>query len=295
MTACGLCSKKECDVVYEGRIRDGVAGQETDVAHQVVKCEGCGLVRLSENPLSMEYYQSDEYRNAYNETSEASDYIEMHDSEQIPRLNKIGVEAFRGKIVLDHGCGGGAFLDLVRGVAKKTIGIEPFTGYHDSLKSRGHEVFGDSKSALQSYGDKIDTIISFGVLEHVEEPAQYLSDSLELLSSGGKMYLETDNLDDLLMKLEIKDFESFFYRTAHLWYFDSSTLRRIVEQAGFSNVQISFRHNFDISNVVMWARDGKATGNGKLNIFDSSVNAAWKSFSETAGLADLVCVEMQKT
>jgi len=42
----------------------------------------------------MEYYQSDEYRNAYNETSNPSDYIDMHDNEQPPRLDKIGADFF---------------------------------------------------------------------------------------------------------------------------------------------------------------------------------------------------------
>ncbi len=295
MTDCDLCNTNEYDVIYDGRIRDGVVGKETEMDHKVVKCQGCGLVRLLENPLSMEYYQSDEYRKAYNETAEVSDYIEMHDSEQMPRLNKIGVHAFRDKIALDYGCGGGAFLDLVSGVANKTIGIEPFSGYHESLTSRGHEVFSDSDSAVASYTGQVDTITSFGVLEHVENPSQYLKDAFSLLKKGGKMYLETDNLDDLLMKLEINDFDRFFYRTAHLWYFDAQTLSKIVEQAGFSGIEISFRHNFDISNAMMWLRDKKPTGNGKLNLFDSRVNAAWINFVETAGLGDLVCVEMTKS
>lgn len=294
MTKCNLCDEEGYDVVYDDYIRDGVVGKKTKIKHKVVKCKGCGLVRLLDNPLTMEYYQSDEYRNAYNETSDVSDYIEVHDVEQMPRLNKIGVQAFRNKIILDHGCGGGAFLDLVSGVATKTIGIEPFTGYHESLKFRGHEVFSDSYSAISNFSGKVDTIVSYGVLEHVEDPIQYLKDSYELLAEGGKMYLETDNLDDILMKLKIADFDQFFYRTAHLWYFNDKTLIKVVEDAGFSNPEISFRQNFDISNVMLWLRDRKPTGNGKLDIFDSRINDAWIKFIESAGLGDLVCVEMTK-
>ncbi len=295
MTDCSLCPESGYDIIYDDFIRDGVFGRKTKIKHKVVKCKGCGLVRLLENPLTMEYYQSDEYRNVYNETSDVSDYIEVHDIEQMPRLSKIGVQAFRDKIILDHGCGGGAFLDLASGVANTTIGIEPFTGYHESLTSRGHEVFGDSISAINSYEGKVETIVSFGVLEHVEDPTQYLKDSFDLLANGGKMYLETDNLDDILMKLNISEFDQFFYRTAHLWYFNDKTLRKVVEDTGFSDIEISFRQNFDISNAMMWLRDGKPTGNGKFDIFDSRVNSAWIQFIESAGLGDLVCVEMTKT
>ena len=294
MTSCDLCNTQEYEVIYDGVIRDGVVGKKTTIKHKVVKCCGCGLVRLLDNPLTMEYYQSDEYRNAYNETSNPSDYIEMHDNEQPPRLNKIGADFFRDKVVLDYGCGGGAFLDLVRGLSGKTLGVEPFSGYHDSLKRRGHEIFSDIKTAQSKYKDQVDSIVSFGVLEHVENPQQYLKDAYGLLKKGGKMYLETDNLHDILMKLNIPSFDEFFYRTAHLWYFEDKTLKQMAEQANFSDVKISFRHNFDMSNVMLWLRDNKPTGKGKLDFLSNGVDQNWIEFVESSGLADLVCIEMTK-
>ncbi len=295
MTKCDLCPTEEYEVVFDGPIRDGVVGNVTEIAHKVVKCKGCGLVRLLENPLNMAYYQSDEYRKAYNGSAEVSDYIDMHDEEQVPRLNRVSIDAFRDKVVLDHGCGGGAFLDLVKGVAAKTIAVEPFQGFHESLAARGHEVFSDASAALEKFRGGVDTVTSFGVLEHVEEPVQYLKNSYDLLCAGGQMYLETDNLDELLMKIGMDEFDSFFYRTAHLWYYNAETLKSSVEKAGFDQVNISFRHNFDISNMVMWLRDGKPTGMGRLDLFDSRINAAWVDFIEESGMADLVCVDMVKS
>jgi hypothetical protein len=105
MTNCNLCESKEYSIVYSGVIRDGVFGTESQNKYKVVKCNGCGLVRLLNNPLTMQYYQSDEYRNAYNETADVNDYIGMHDDEQPPRLEKSGVNMFRNKTVLDFGCG----------------------------------------------------------------------------------------------------------------------------------------------------------------------------------------------
>jgi 2-polyprenyl-3-methyl-5-hydroxy-6-metoxy-1,4-benzoquinol methylase len=294
MTSCDLCNVQEYEVIYNDVIRDGVVGTKTTIKHKVVKCNGCGLVRLLDNPLTMEYYQSDEYRNAYNKTSNPSDYIEMHDNEQPPRLDKIGADFFRDKTVLDYGCGGGAFLDLVSGLSGKTMGVEPFSGYHDSLKRRGHEIFSDIEAVQLKYHDEVDSIVSFGVLEHVENPQQYLKDAYRLLKNGGKMYLETDNLNDILMKLNTNSFDEFFYRTAHLWYFKDKTLKQMVEQAGFSDIKISFRHNFDMSNVMLWLRDNKPTGNGKIDFLNNSVNQNWVEFVESSGLADLVCVEMTK-
>jgi hypothetical protein len=108
------------------------------------------------------------------------------------------------------------------------------------------------------------------------------------------MYLETDNLHDILMKLNITSFDEFFYRTAHLWYFEDKTLKQMAEQAGFSDIKISFRHNFDMSNVMLWLRDNKPTGNGKLDFLSNGVDQNWIEFVESSGLADLVCIEMTK-
>jgi 2-polyprenyl-3-methyl-5-hydroxy-6-metoxy-1,4-benzoquinol methylase len=294
MISCDLCDSQDYKVIYSGKIRDGVVGKKTEIEHKVVKCDGCGLVRLLDNPLSMEYYQSDEYRNDYNDTSSPDDYIEMHDDEQPPRLDKVGAGFFRDKVVLDYGCGGGVFLDLVGGLSEITLGIEPFSGYHDSLKSRGHKIFSNIETAQLKYKGKVDSVVSFGVLEHVENPQQYLKDAYSLLKNEGKMYLETDNLHDILMKLNINSFDEFFYRTAHLWYFEDKTLKLMAEQAGFSDIKISFRHNFDMSNVMLWLRDNKPTGNGKLDFLSNGVDKNWIEFVESSGLADLVCIEMTK-
>ena len=294
MTSCDLCNTQDYEVVYDGVIRDGVVGIKTTIKHKVVKCIGCGLVRLLDNPLTMEYYQSDEYRNAYNETSNPSDYIEMHDNEQPPRLYRIGVDFFRDKTVLDYGCGGGAFLDLVSGLSINTLGIEPFSDYHESLIGRGHKIFPDIETAKSKYKNQVDSIVSFGVLEHVENPQKYLKDAYDLLKNGGKMYLETDNLHDILMKLNIPSFDKFFYRTAHLWYFEDKTLKQMAEQAGFSDIQVSFRHNFDMSNIMLWLRNNKPTGNGKLSFLNSAIDKNWVEFVESSGLADLVCIKMIK-
>ncbi|MDC0319031.1 class I SAM-dependent methyltransferase [Verrucomicrobia bacterium] len=291
---CNLCGKNKYTLVYEGVIRSGVYGRVTDKIHRVIKCYSCGLIRLESNPLDDDYYNSSAYRLNYNGSTSVDQYINDHDMEQPPRIADIGVEAFRNKIVLDFGCGGGSFLDMVSGVSKKTVGIEPYSKYHSSLRKRGHQVYSSSLEALNELNQKVDTIVSFGVIEHVEKPVSYLKDAFNLLTNDGTMYLETDNHDDILLELEIPNIESFYYRDVHLWYFDSTTIQKTANTSGFSNVTVTYRHNYDLSNSFMWAMQGKPTGCGKIRLFNKALDSAWISFIEKNGYADLVCAKMRK-
>jgi len=100
-----------------------------------------------------------------------------------------------------------------------TYGIEPFHSMWDALQKRGHRVFETGSLALTQLAGQVDIVTCFGVIEHVEDPATLVRDCYKLLAPGGALYLQTDNLRDILMLTEAKHFSRFFYRTAHNWYF----------------------------------------------------------------------------
>jgi len=286
MNNCKICGDLDYETIYNGKIRAGTHLVMTSEVFDVTQCKECKLAGLS--PIPKINYSSSEYRELYNNTSEVKDFILNHDHEQTPRISKIGIENFRDKVVVDMGCGGGTFLDAISGVAQKTIGIEPYVGYHSSLSQRGHEVYSSTQESLHKFEKCADVIISFGVIEHIENPLEYLHDAYSLLKKGGIIYLETDNLDDFLMKMNIPEFEQFFYRTAHIWYFERNSLRRIMEIAGFEKISEGFRHGLDLSNAFMWMKDRVPTGTGKVKNICSFSNDAWRRHLEESGQAELL-------
>tara|TARA_B100001094_G_scaffold274997_1_gene282299 strand:- start:776 stop:1663 length:888 start_codon:yes stop_codon:yes gene_type:complete len=285
-TPCICCENSSYRTVFEGTIRSGSYGNITDEKYCVIECEKCKLKFL--NPKPPLDYESEEYRELYNGTSAPQDYLKLHDHEQNERLVRIGVENFRNKIVLDFGCGGGSFLDCIKGLCQKTIGIEPCRNFHQDLKSRGHEIFSYAEEALEKYAGRIDILISFGVIEHTDDPLSYLKVGKSLLSDDGTLFLETDNYDDFLMKLDLHEFKQFFYRTAHNWYFDSRSMENALASAGFTSHSVEFRHNYDLSNAFLWMNERKPTGNGKIDNISESLNLSWKNFLEQTGQADLI-------
>ncbi len=288
---CIVCGSTKHKTIYSGPIRSGVFGKETENSFDVVECNECGLTKLKHFPEVD--YDSSSYREDYNETSKIENYIAMHDSEQSPRVSRIGIEKFRNKTVLDYGCGGGAFLDSIKGVANETIAIEPFHGYHKSLNDRGHKVFKYAYEA-KKYKSKIDVITSFGVIEHVNNPLEMLIDIFELLSTGGSAFIETDNLDDVLMHFNIPEFNKFYYRTAHYWYFDSNSLSNICKKAGFDKIKKGFRHGFGLSNTFQWLKERKPLGDSQLKFIDPICNDLWRATLEKSGHAELLYFEVEK-
>jgi len=286
MKKCILCDGIDLDTIYNGQIRSGNFKKITTESFSVIKCKSCGIGKLE--PIPKLDYTSSEYRELYNDTSQISEYIEMHDHEQTPRISIIGIEKFRNKVIADLGCGGGSFLDTIKGVASKTIGIEPFTGYHKSLKNRGHEVFSSIEDIDDKYLNNLDIIISFGVIEHTTNPIEYLQGAFTLLKKGGELYIETDNVNDFLMGLELDEFKQFFYRTAHYWYFDDSSLKKSLEIAGFENIKVGFRHGYDLSNTLLWLRDRIPTGVGKIKNISKNCNSSWANYLEQSGQAELL-------
>lgn len=283
---CINCHTDCFEVIYEGRVRSGLFGNKTSGDFKVISCSNCGLKRLY--PFADINYKSSDYREAYNGSSDSDDYIQMHDQEQNPRLANIGIERFRNKIVLDYGCGGGSFLDAVKGVSKKTIGIEPFEGFHSSLSNRGHEIYAKVEDALSKYKGHIDVIISFGVIEHTDHPINYLRNAFDLLKIGGSIFLETDNHEDFLMFSDIPEFKEFFYRTVHYWYFEKDSLSRIFHTAGYKELNYGFRHGYDLSNAMMWMKDKKPTGLNAIPNISKICNQSWVNHLEQNGQAELL-------
>ena len=288
---CILCDNIEFEVVYDGIIRSGSPGKLTKENHQIIKCTSCGITKIKEFPKID--YDSGKYRLEYNDSSSISDYYTAHDEEQNERISNIGIQNFRDKIVLDFGCGGGSFLDSIKGVAKKTIGIEPNVEYLDSLISKGHEIYRSIDECKKLYGT-IDIVISFGVIEHIQNPLDYLKSSFDLLKPAGKLYLETDNLDDVLFQFNITDFNSFYYRTVHNWYFDKNSLKLLCEKAGFSFVQPGFRHGYGLSNTMNWLNLKSPKGNDRLPFLNETLDYHWKKTLEKEGFAELLYFVLQK-
>lgn len=240
------------------------------------------------DPFPVIDYTNESYRVAVNDSAEVSRYFQLHDREQAGYYSLIQPHFRRGMTVVDCGCGGGSLLDLIKGLAGRTIGIEPFAGYHADLRARGHEVCRDLDEAEGRFAATADLALSVHVIEHTTDPVDHLSRLRRIVRPGGRILVLTPNLDDLLLTIDPDRFAPFFFRKVHTFYFTSTSLAMCAQRAGLEVQEILYYHEFGLANALLWLRDGKPSGHQPLADLGRAADAFWKGHLEASGQSNQV-------
>ena len=291
---CPTCGINDWHVVFRGKIRAGAFGTYTRDKSEIVECSSCSLQRLEAFALTADKYEGDEYRLKYNGTIDDVELLELHLDEQASRLTLIGTKNLKGATVIDVGCGHGAFLDTVGGLATSTIGIEPFKRLHESLIRRGHKVFSPSDPQTKFLQYSADFVTSFNVIEHLEDPYEHLVSSWNMVKPGGQIIVQTSNLNEILFSTEASGFKEFFYRTAHNWYFTPSTLGGLAIRTGLNAIEVSTFHEYNFLNFMNWHKMSKPTGNDGTFGLGNQFESIWKSSIEIAGQGSSIILRATK-
>lgn len=292
--ACAVCAANEWSLVHRGRVRDGVFGawRETEVR----RCGSCGVDRLAESAcLQIESYQSAEYRERLDQGHDVQRHYATHDELARFTLETLWPMSLRGKTVADVGCGGGALLDHVRGTASKLVAIDPAVPWSESLQARGYEWFPSSAAAASKFRDQVDVVLSTQVIEHVDDPRQFLADIQQLLKPDGVAVISTPNRRDILMELLPDTFPSFFYRVQHRWAFDAASLSRCAEGAGLEVAELRHVHRYGMANTMYWLKEGRPRGRTPLAPLDAGIDKLWQAWLESNGRADNLYVILKRS
>ena len=287
MTTCKICGTGALRVAYEGPIRVGRFGALSAESHAVRQCQECGVKMLPPAIANLsEYYEGAQYRQEVDAGAAAADYYRLHDAEQARNIGLTGTGRFRGKVVMDVGCGAGSFLDAVQGSAGRVVAIEPSGEFQDELRRKGFQTFAYPRDAHAEWAGKVDVAVCFSVIEHVEDPVGFLRSIRALLGPGGTCLLTTPNAGDLLLEALPEAYPSFFYRKVHLWYFDQTSLQRAFAEAGFARCGVAGNHRFGLGNFLLWLRDKRPPGQASLAAVTPGMDAVWKSELERTFACD---------
>lgn len=189
---CKLCGSNRLHITYKGKIRNGGLGKYTREDIEIYKCENCDVIWHDAVIDDLEqYYESSEYRDSLEGSSEADIFYKLHDKETLNKFLYTGTDIFRYKVVADIGCGCGAFLDFLKGVASEIVAVEPSETYRQVMNKKGFHTYAYAEEAKLDWQNKIDVITSFDVIEHVEDPMGFLKECYYLLKEGGQAVIGT--------------------------------------------------------------------------------------------------------
>lgn len=172
----------------------------TDKAFVIVECRKCRLIRLYPQPSPAElrdYYPPDYWFVA---ESGAADKLEQWYRRFVLRDHLRFVErAIRESeeegIVLDVGCGGGLFLQMLaeRG-AKKVVGLDfSLDAANVAWRRAGVPAACGTLSRPPLSNASCAAITMFHVLEHLYDPASYLDAAHRLLRPDGRLIVQVPN------------------------------------------------------------------------------------------------------
>ena len=292
---CKICGGEKISVVYDGIIRDGRLGHYTDRSFKMYQCNKCETIWHESEKRLKEYYESTEYRKELEGNSNEDEFYRLHDKETLDKLNYTGTEIFRNKIVADVGCGCGAFLDYICGVATEVLAVEPSATYRKIMDNKGFVTYPYTTEALVDWEGKVDVITSFDVIEHVEDPKQFLHECYRLLKKDGIAIIGTPTDAPVMRKLLGEIYEKkILFSTQHLWILSGKSLLAMSDEAGFSTSSIKYYQRYGIGNMLGWIRDKKAGTAIEEKFLTDTLDQVWKKECESQGLADYVVLYVTK-
>jgi len=172
----------------------------TEKVFQIVECAQCRLIRLNPQPTPLEL--RDYYPPGYWIEPESSliDRLEGFYRRLVLRdhvrfVERAIEESGEKRLVLDVGCGGGAFLKMLmeRGHAS-VAGLDfALDAARAAWLHAGVPALCGTLSRAPFAPGSCSVITMFHVLEHLYQPASYLEAARELLAPGGRLIVQVPN------------------------------------------------------------------------------------------------------
>ena len=203
------------------------------------QCSSCGLVQLSEKPVSY-------YKEVIRASSFSSEMKRFRSEQFVSWVDKYNL---KGKSILEVGCGRGEYLSILKQTEVSLAhGIEyskeSVSSCINSELSVTKGFFGDENFVLPK--QKYDGFICLNFMEHWPNPNKVLAHLKKNLSEDAIGIVEVPNFDMILKQGLYSEFIS-----DHLLYFTKDTLIFMLNYNGFEVIECSvIWHDYILSAVV---------------------------------------------
>lgn len=205
-----------------------------------VSCKNCGSLYVNPRPSFsniQNFYQDEEYVKCQNDLVRSGKKTRTEKMRE--RVNFIKKIIKDNSVIGDIGSGQGVFLDELRKEIpnNKFIAIEPSDESSKICLEKGFEV---KKSLIENIYDMnnyFDCLVSLELLEHVFDPKLFLKKINNMLKPKGFIFITClcFGWDISILKEQSKSVSPM----QHLNFFNEKSIRFLLENKGFENIQIS--------------------------------------------------------
>lgn len=164
----------------------------------------------------------------------------------------------KSRTVLDVGCVGQAagyssddwIHNKVKSVAKSILGVDIDIAGLDALKSKGYNVIHFDE--MKNTSEKFEVILMLDVIEHVDNPVEFLSEYAEFLSEDGLMVVTTPNSHRSIDVINILINNTYGVNKEHTAWFCPKVFLEIVRRVGLLEVDNIFwlTHHYKLPNTT---------------------------------------------
>ena len=235
---CFLCGADDFDVVYEARydrekdpdpVQKFRASGDELLIDRLVRCRRCTFQYV--NPR----LRGDLIFSGYTDGDDAAyvSQIEARERTFARSLGEIERAAGGPGRLLDIGTAAGAFVAAAQARGWKAEGCEPNTwlarwgSAHFGVPIREGSVF------EQDYKDgTFDVVTLWDVIEHTLNPREMLEHCRRLLKPGGVLVVNYPDIGSSIARALGRRW--LFLTSVHLYYFDRTTIQRMLTTTGFS-------------------------------------------------------------
>jgi predicted SAM-dependent methyltransferase len=189
--------------------------------YEALICDNCGHIS-NNSPSRFDTSYSDQ---RYVVKKSASNTMSVN----LKNITEFITPSSDGFNILEIGSGGGEVASwfAARGAIVDTI--DPaVTGYEQPEITHYQTAFDHTFIP----GKKYDLIIARHIIEHTEDPAQFLKLCYSMLNESGKIYLEVPDLSNTLETFRLVDFFN-----DHIQYFTKHSLRILAYNNGFQEIK----------------------------------------------------------
>ncbi|MBV8161815.1 MAG: class I SAM-dependent methyltransferase [Acidimicrobiia bacterium] len=160
-----------------------------------------------------------------------------------------------GRRLLDVGAYCGFFVDVARQGGFRAEGTELSAWAVDQSRRLGVTIHNETVSERASSSDHYDVLTMWDVVEHLGDPRTELKAAFRLLEPGGSLHLSTIDAGSRVARALGRRWP--WLMDMHLFYFDRTTITRLLEQAGFRVERVG-RYTHVVSLDYLLSKTGAA-------------------------------------